>query len=142
MATIIYLIEIALWIVLIVWSWNSLTNIKEKNIKIKYIVINLIILTIITTIIFNISSSGVQYPNKNMIAPVRRIIEFLFIPLNGFIVMPYLAIQIGNLNSEQIDDKIFKKRITVMTIIFIVILIIEIFYFKDIQNGILNLYKK
>ena len=54
MATIIYLIEIALWIVLIVWSWNSLTNIKEKNIKIKYIVINLIILTIITTIILSL----------------------------------------------------------------------------------------
>ena len=33
MATIIYLIEIALWIVLIVWSWNSLTNIKEKKYK-------------------------------------------------------------------------------------------------------------
>ena len=142
MSIVIYVIAIAMWVLLCTWTWHSAKLLENNKTKLIYIAIGIAVLAIITIINFNISKSGVTYPNEKMIAPVRRMIMIIFTPVNGFFAMPYLALQIGKLNTNQIKEENFRKKIITLIIIFIVVLIIECSYFKNIQNGILGIYQK
>lgn len=141
MAIGIWAVAIILWCVLIFWTWNNLKALENNASKIVYIVLSILILGIITFIIFNISKSGVQYPKANMISPVRKMILMIFIPINGFISMTYIASQIGRLEIGEIDSNKFRKKVIAIIIIFAIILLFEFSYFKNIQNGIVNIYK-
>lgn len=141
MSIIIYVASIVMWVLLCTWTWHSAKLLENNKTKLIYIAIGIVILAIITIINFNISKTGVAYPNEKMIAPVRRMLTIVFTPVNGFFVMPYLALQIGKLNTNQIKEENFRKKIITLIIIFIVVLIIECSYFKSVQNGILSIYK-
>lgn len=138
----IYFVAIIIWIMLVMWTWNSAGLLENNKIKTIYITIGIVSMAIVTFIVFCISKTGVKYPNEKMIAPVKNMLMLVFTPINGFFVMPYLVMQIGKLNIGEIKETNFRKKIITIIVIFIVILIIECFYFKNIQNGILSLYAR
>lgn len=138
----IYIVAIVMWIVLCMWTWHSEKEFEDNKTKAIYIIAGIIMLGIITLIVFNISKSNVAYPNDKMIAPVRRMLLMIFTPINGFILMPYTTIQIGNLKSGQIKENLFKRKIIILLVIFFILMIFECSYFKSIQNGILSIYQK
>lgn len=136
---IIIIVTILLFGVLIGWTWVNLSGIEKKK-KIIYIVISLIILYIITLIIFSISKNGVEYENENMIDSIQAIVVSTFMVVNGFIIMQYIAKIQGKLFNDEITREQATKKIIIISIIFLICIIIECGYMKDIQNGILKIF--
>ena len=139
MTSIIYVVIAILFLVLIAWTWNVLGEI-EKSKKIAYIVISLIIMMLITFLIATISEMGIKYENEEMKVPVRNLLLAVFTPINGFIVIQYIAKILGNINAGTIDEEKAKKKFAIIFIIFLIVAIIECAYMKNIQGGIISMY--
>ncbi len=137
---IIVIITIILFLVLIGWTWSNMEEV-EKEKKAGYIFSAIVVMILITTLIFSISSSGVEYEKQEMINPVRLLLVAVFTAINGFVVIQYIGKIIGRINNQSIDREEAKKKITLVLIIFLVVAIIECMYMKKIQLGILNMYK-
>ena len=127
-----------LFAVLLFWTWNNEKNFKENSDKIIFMIIGLIVLGIITLILFNISKSGIEYPNKEILNEVRKIALLIFIPINGYLSLPHIATLKYEID-EGTDDEKTKRKIIILGIVIIVAIIIEIVYLKDFQNGIINM---
>ena len=73
-----------------------------------------------------------------MVGEVRNWILLIFVPLNGFIILPQIARLIGLIKAEETTKEDFQKKVRRFLIIFIILIIFECIYFKSIQNGIIN----
>ena len=136
---IIGIIIIVLFAVLIGWTLNNLYNVNNVTAKIMFIVISTLLILLITFILFNISKNSIQYPNESMIKDVRNILVLTFAPVNGIIIIPFIAKQISRVRENSIEEDELKKKIILMSIIFILILILECMYLKNTQIGILKI---
>ena len=130
---IIYLIDIA-------WTWKSLEDL-EKSKKVAFIAIGLIITYIITTIVFSISQSGIQYENEESIKTVKNVLVAVFAGINGLIILPQLAKILNKAKEGEIEKKQIRNRVILLTIILLICLIFECGYMKDTQVGIIEIYK-
>ena len=135
---IIIITIIIMYIILISWCFHNLGNIEPLK-KILCIGILILILYIATSITFNISKSGVTYPNTDMIGVVKQTLVWIFAGLNGFIVMPYICREIETLYQENITTEKCIKRIAISAIVVIILLILECGYMTSTQKGILEM---
>ena len=132
-------ITIVLYVILIVFTFHNLKFVPDAKFKIIYIAIGLAIMFIVTLIIFNISSNGINYENSEITSQVRNILLAVFVPVNGIITMPYLAHLLGKTNNNEITKESFKKRCILLIIIFVLIIVFECSYFNSTQQGIVNM---
>lgn len=139
MIIVIYFVIIVLFAVLLLWTWNNTKEFDDSFQRIAFIIIGLIILSIISLILFNISKTGINYPNKEMIKEVRKMILLLFIPINGFLSLPHIASLKSEIMSGTNEDEKIKRKIIILSIIIIVATIIEVTYLKQLQNGIIDI---
>ena len=137
--SLIIIIIIAIYFILIAWTWQILGNV-EKTKKVAVIIIGILIMSIVTLIVFNISKVGLNYENTNAQADVRNVLVTVFTGINGIIVIPQLAKVIEKISEDEIDKKTASRKFLIIAIIFIVCVIIECGYMKDIQKGIINIY--
>lgn len=139
MAVFINLIIIVIYLISIAAIWTSLEN-EEKTKKISIIIIGILAMFLITNIIFNISKSTINYENIELQKNMRQIILWLFTGLNSL----FLPVTIRNIvktkNGEQ-DENALKVKILVLAIIFILVMILECGYIKDIQEKTINIYQ-
>lgn len=139
MAVFINLIIIVIYLISIAAIWTSLEN-EGKTKKISIIIIGILAMFLITNIIFNISKSTINYENIELQKNMRQIILWLFTGLNSL----FLPVTIRNIvktkNGEQ-DENALKVKILVLTIIFILVMILECGYIKDIQEKTINIYQ-
>ena len=73
-----------------------------------------------------------------MIGEVRRIILLVFIPINGFITLTQASSIFVQAKSGMVSKEDMQKKIKRLIIIFIMLIIVEIIYFKNIQNGMIK----
>ena len=137
---VIGIIIIVLFAVLIGWTWNNLYNFENYS-KTIYVVVCTLIMFLVTIILFNISKSGISYPNESMIKDVRNVLILIFTPINGIIIVPYLAKQLNRIKEKTINKEQLKKKINIILIVFIILIIIECMYLKNIQLGILKIFQ-
>ncbi len=139
MAVFINLIIIVIYLISIAAIWTSLEN-EGKTKKISIIIIGILTMFLITNIIFNISKSTINYENIELQKNMRQIILWLFTGLNSL----FLPVTIRNIvktkNGEQ-DENALKVKILVLAIIFILVMILECGYIKDIQEKTINIYQ-
>lgn len=139
MAVFINLIIIVIYLISIAAIWTSLEN-EGKTKKISIIIIGILAMFLITNIIFNISKSTINYENIELQKNMRQIILWLFTGLNSL----FLPVTIRNIvktkNGEQ-DKNVLKVKILVLAIIFILVMILECGYIKDIQEKTINIYQ-
>lgn len=139
MAVFINLIIIVIYLISIAAIWTSLEN-EGKTKKISIIIIGILAMFLITNIIFNISKSTINYENIELQKNIRQIILWLFTGLNSL----FLPVTIRNIvktkNGEQ-DENALKVKILVLAIIFILVMILECGYIKDIQEKTINIYQ-
>lgn len=139
MAVFINLIIIVIYLISIAAIWTSLEN-EGKTKKISIIIIGMLAMFLITNIIFNISKSTINYENIELQKNMRQIILWLFTGLNSL----FLPVTIRNIvktkNGEQ-DENALKVKILVLAIIFILVMILECGYIKDIQEKTINIYQ-
>ena len=137
---IIILMTFILYSVVIGWMWNNLGETSKVK-KIIIIFIELLIIYLITLITFNISKSDIEYNNLEIEASIRNIIVIIFTGFNGLIILPFINKQVIKLKESESDSEIKKtfKKIAVLLLIFIICIIFECGYIKDIQRGILEM---
>lgn len=141
MTSFIIIVVIALFIVLIGFTWYRLEAYEglEKTI---YCVAGILISWLITSILFSISSKGMNYINLEVKNEISKILVLVFTPINGIIYMPYIAKIISKLKFDEIDSKEATKKIAILLVVFVVISFVEVAYLKNIQLGILEVATK
>ena len=130
---------IVIFFVFVSWTWHNLGDIDRTR-KILIITISLIVLFIITFIMFNISKQDISYNSEAEMNDVRNVLVILFTFINGLILMPIVAKTISKVRENEITTEQAKKRFIVILIVFVIILIFECGYMKNIQQQILNIY--
>ena len=137
--SVINFIIFVLFVIYIVFVWNSTKEFENTTIRVSYILIGTLFITILTLILFWISKIGVEYPKREMIGEVRRIVLLVFIPINGFIILIQAVRLFIQAKSGMVSKEDMEKRIKRLIIIIIVLIIIEVIYFKSIQNGMIRI---
>lgn len=141
MTSFIIIVVIALFIVLLGFTWYRLEAYEGLE-KIIYSVAGILISWLITSILFSLSSKGMDYINAEIKHEISKILVLVFTPINGIIYMPYIAKIISKLRFDEINRKEVIKKICIMIVIFIAISFVEVAYLKNIQLGILNVATK
>ena len=136
--SVINFIIFVLFIIYIVFVWNSTKEFENIIIRVSYILIGTLFVTLLTSILFWISKIGVKYPKTEMVGEVRRIVLLVFIPINGFITLTQTASLFAQAKSGMVSKEDMEKKIKRMIIIFVVLIIVEAIYFKNIQNGMIK----
>ncbi len=136
----IILTGIIIYIILISWTWQNLGD-MDKIKKVVFIVIGIFILYFITLIIFQISSGGISYENKEIQSSIRNTLVIIFTGINGIIVMPQIGKIVNKIKEDDIKKEQIQKRIAILLIIVVICLIFENGYMKDTQEGILKIYE-
>ena len=136
----IVIVNIIIYFIAIAWSWHSLGEI-EKPKKIIYVLIGIFIMYIITLIITQLTKGQIHYENAQMQKDVQNMIITIFTGVNSIIINPQIGKIIDEMNNEQIEKEVLKKRIIILLIIFIICVILESGYIKDIQDGIIKIYE-
>ena len=142
MNVIIYIVIAVLFGVLIVWTWNNSKSLQTNNKKITFILVGLAILFIITFIIFSIARIGISYPNNEIMKQVRKIAILIFMPVNGFLSLPHIANIKAEVEKGNYEQEKLKRRIIIFGIVWLILIIFEIIYLKDFQNGIIQILNK
>lgn len=139
MNTLITIISIILFLVLSIIVYNGLSGMDNKK-KIIIFLIEIIMCFVFTMILFNISSLGIEYPNSKSKEIAMKTMVAIFTPINGIILLPSVTRTLNESQSGEIKKEECKKRLKKSLIIFLVLLIIEFIYLKNVQNGILSNY--
>ena len=135
----IMIVAIAIYLILIAWTWQSLGFI-EKSKKVAFIIVGIILIYILTLLIFQMTKGGIVYENEEMRKSVQNILVAIFTGINGLIIMPQIGKVLDKINEDEIEKSQWKKRIIILVIVFILCVIFEVGYMKDTQKGILNMY--
>ena len=136
---VIITLVIAMFLILISWTWHNMGEIQKKN-KIITIIISLIIVYFITLIVFNISKNGIRYESEESMNSVRNIIVLVFTIINGLIIIPPFTKAFGRINNKEINKEQAKKHFIFLIVVFSVIIFMECNYLKGVQQGILDIY--
>ena len=137
----IVLIEFLIFILFVVYiasTWKSTIGFEGIPARILYIVIGTLFVLVLTLIFFAFSKIGVTYPKQEMVSTVRTWILLIFVPLNGFVILPQMARLITLVKEEDTTKEEFQKKVRRLLIICIILIIFECIYFKSIQNGIIH----
>ena len=139
MNTIITVISIILFLVLSIIIYNGLNGMNQKK-KIIIFFIEIIVCFVFTTILFNLSSIGIEYLNSKNKGIAMRTLVAIFTPINGIILLPNITRIINESQNGEINKEECKKRLKKSLIVFILLVIIEFVYLKNTQIGILSNY--
>ena len=127
-----------IYLIAVIWSWKSLTNLSPLK-KIIVILAGILIVYIITSILLNISKTNITYPTEEMGQKVTTVLTIVFTAINALII-PIMSKNIVKMQSGEIDINQFKKKIIAIFLIGIVFLGLECGYLKNTQKEIVNIY--
>ena len=130
---------IIIYLLVVIWTWTSLEDIEKKS-KILIIFIGIIVVFLVTQIVFSISKNGIVYGNEDIEKSISIVIMLLFTGINS-LLLPFLGRNLKRRADGEIDNNILRLRIIIILVIFLMCLFLECGYMKDIQEGILNIYK-
>ena len=133
----IYLSILLLNIVAIFMTYKFLGENFEKKEKSIFLVVGIAIMYMIVSLVYWLSTRGVDLGVNNEAG--KNLIIFTFVPINSMMVLPFLASTYKHFKQGRLKKQNFKNRIILLCVILIIALILEFFYFKDIQNSILNM---
>lgn len=136
----IYVCIFILNAVAIILTYRFLGNEMDKKEKGIFIIIGIALMYILVTFVYWLSTKSVnlgEVANEG-----QNLITFAFVPVNSMVILPFLASSYKYLKSGKMEGEIFKRRLILLAVVLVIVLVIEFFYFKDIQNGILNLVNR
>lgn len=141
MTSFIIIVVIALFIVSIGFTWYRLEAYDGTE-KIIICVGGILISWALTSILFSISSNGLEYLNLEVKNEISKILILVFTPINGIAFMPFIAKKMSQIKFEEIDSKEAMKSVAIFLVILLVIFFVEVQYLENIQLGILNIANK
>ena len=133
----IYACILALNLVAIFLTYHFLGKEMDKKSKGIFIVVGIAIIYMLVSFIYWISTKDIDLGTSGTAG--KNLITFTFVPVNAIILLPFLANSYRQLQAGKLKSIPFRNRCIVLVIILVVLLVFEFFYFRDIQNGILNM---
>ena len=133
----IYLCILALNDVAIFLMYRFLgTNIEKKE-KWIFIAVGIAFMYMLVSFVYWLSTKDIDLGTNSNLA--SHFITFTFVPVNSILILPFLASSYRYWKEGRLKPEKFRNRIILAVIILLIVLVIEFFYFQDIQNGILSL---
>ena len=137
MLAFIYIFILIINIVSIVLVYHFLGKELEQKTKWIFIIIGTAIMYMLVSVIYWLGTLNVHLQVKDSMG--KNLIVFTFVPVNAIITMPFIASSFKHWTNGRLKSVPFRNRCILIGIILLVILVIEFFYFQDIQNGILSI---
>ena len=137
MTAFMIIIVIALFMVLLGFTWYRLEAYEGME-KVIICVVGILLSWGITAILFSISSNGIEYINEEVEREISKILVLVFTPINGIVIMPYIAKIMSKVRFDEMNQKEAIKKILIFCIILFAILFVEVKYIENIQIGILD----
>ena len=139
MLAIIFLFILFFNIISIALMYYCLGDLTKKE-KFIFIAVGTGIMYILTSIVYWISTNGIEITEVSETG--KNLITFLFVPVNAILVLPILAKSYSKTKFGSLKSDVFIKRGIVLGILLFIVLIVECNYFKNIQEGVVNLIKR
>ena len=133
---IIILFILILNVVSILLMYRSL-NAREPKEKLLFIVIGTALMYVLTSIVYWISTRNIEITEVSDLG--KDLIIFLFVPINGIIVLPLFARSFCKFKDGGINGTVLRNRGVVLGVILFILLIIECVYFENIQNQVVKM---
>lgn len=105
----------------------------EKKEKLIFIAISVALMYILISIIYWFSGFGI---NEAVHEASKNFVLYLFVPVNVILFIPYFASQYMKLKLKQIKIEKFANKLSTLIVLLIVVLVMEYFYFRNIQENI------
>ena len=137
MVIFIYISILVLNLVAIFMTYKMLGKEIAQKEKMTFIVVGVAIIYITVSSIYWLSTRNIDLGTAKELG--KNFIVFTFVPINCMVVLPFLASSYKYFKQGRLKKQNFQNRIILFSVILIIVLILEFFYFKDIQNGILNI---
>lgn len=137
MVIFIYLCILILNVVAVFMTYKFLGEDFEQKQKLTFIVVGIAIMYMLVSLIYWLSTKNIDLGTTNEMG--KNFIVFTFVPINSMIVLPFLASSYKYFKQGRLKTQNFKNRIILIAVILIIVLVLEFFYFKDIQNSILSI---
>ena len=97
------------------------------------------VMYILILIVYSFSSIGIA---KKASSAAKDMITYTFVPVNTILVLPFMIRSFNKRKENEITTSQLNMRATIVLIITIVILVSEFFYFRKIQQGIIDIYNQ
>ena len=137
MVIFIYLCILILNLAAIFMTYKFLGDEIEKKEKAIFIIVGVAIVYMLVAFVYWTSTKNIDIGASANAG--KNFITFAFVPINSILVLPFLANSYKYFKAGRLKADKLKNRAILAVGILLVALIIEFFYFKDIQNGILNI---
>lgn len=137
MLAFIYIFILILNAVSILLMYHFLGKELDKKTKWIFIIIGTAIVYMLTSIIYWLGTMNIDLGVDSNLG--KNLLVFTFVPVNAIIAMPFLASSFKYFQNGRLQARPFRNRCILVGVILLIILIIEFFYFKDIQTGILSI---
>lgn len=105
----------------------------EKKEKLIFVAISVAVMYILISIVYWFSGFGID---ETIHEASKNFVLYLFVPVNVILFIPYFASQYMKLKLRQIKIEKFINKLSVLVILLILVLVVEYFYFKNIQENI------
>ena len=133
---IIILFILILNVVSILLMYRSL-NAREPKEKLLFIVIGTALMYVLTSIVYWISTRNIEITEVSDLG--KDLIIFLFVPINGIIVLHLFARSYCKFKDGGISNTVLRNRGIVLGVILLILLIVECTYFENIQKQVVNM---
>lgn len=111
----------------------------EYKVRIGLIIIIYAVVFGISNIMFSMATSGM---NTALIEKSRTMMTLSLTPINIIAMITPIFMQFIKLKANAIKKEKFKRNITIIIIVVIILSILEINYVKDIELGMINMIPK
>lgn len=115
--------------------YYCLDNMEKKE-KVIFIAVGTAIIYVLTSFVYWISTHNVEIKAVSEIG--KNLITFLFVPVNGIVILPLLAKSYRKYCTKKLKADKFRNRVIVLAVVLVIILIVECSYFRDIQNSVVK----
>ena len=110
----------------------------DKKEKFIFIAVGVAVMYGITAFVHWISIQGLDEMYKDGVA--KDIVTFLFVPINGLIILPALASSYNSYKQNKLSLNMLGKRMSVLLIPFAIVLVLERIFIKNVQVAVTNAY--
>ena len=133
----IYLCILVLNVVAVLITLHFLGKGMDKKAKGIFIIVGIAIMYMLVTGVYWLSTDKIEM--QELSEAVQNFIIFTFVPLNAILILPFAASSFKHFRNGKLRGDKLRNRYILLAIVFLIILIIEFFYFKDIQLGIIDI---
>lgn len=135
MIAFIYICILILNVVAVLLTYHFLGKDVDKKSKGIFIIIGVAVIYMLVSFVYWISTKDIELGTSGDLG--KNLITFTFVPVNAIIILPFLASSYKKMKAGNIQVEHFRNRAILLGVVLLILLIIDFFYFKDVQSGIL-----